>query len=764
MLESVRTRRSIAIEGVVQGVGFRPFVHGLASRLGLGGFVCNRAGGVLIEVEGASEALERFLDEVRRRPPPLARIEEIAWREAAPRGESRFQIEESSAAAGGAVLVSPDVATCDDCVREMFDPGDRRFRHPFLNCTNCGPRLTVVTGAPYDRERTTMAGFALCPDCSAEYHDPGNRRFHAQPTCCPRCGPTLRALDSRGIAVDEIDPVAFAARELSRGRIGAMKGIGGYHLACDARNEQAVSALRTRKARDEKPFAVMVRDLEAAAALCRLSPEERALLVSPARPIVLLERRAGAGIAASVAPRSPQLGLMLPYAPLHHLILREAGGPLVMTSGNRSDEPIAYEDADAFRRLEGIADFFLVHDRPIHTRCDDSVLRVAGGEPLPMRRSRGYAPLPVPLPLPLSRPTLGLGGQLKATFALGAGRRAFVSHHLGDLDHPAALRAWEDSIARYREMCRIEPARLVHDLHPDYASTRWALASGLEPLGVQHHHAHFASCLAENGFTGPALGVCFDGTGYGLDGTIWGGEFLAGTIGSVIRAAHLLPVPMPGGERAIREPWRMAVAHLRAAGEDTALPGVDPAAISAVRRMLDRSVSSPLTSSMGRLFDAVAAIAGARASQVTYEGQAAIALEWLATGLDPDRAYPFELFEQGDRLVVDTRPLVAAAAADARAGAGAARIGRRFHSAVVDLIAAVCARLRRRTGLEAVALSGGVFVNAILAREAAVRLETDGFRVLRHRVVPPNDGGLCLGQLAAVCALDGTNALDGSKE
>jgi len=456
--------------------------------------------------------------------------------------------------------------------------------------------------------------------------------------------------------------------------------------------------------------------------------------------------------------------LMLPYAPLHHLLLRETDAPLVMTSGNRSDEPIAHHDADALERLGGIADFFLVHDRPIHTRCDDSVLRVAGGEPLPMRRSRGYAPLPVPLPLPLSRPTLGLGGQLKATFALGAGRRAFVSHHLGDLDHPAALRAWEDSIARYREMCRIEPARLVHDLHPDYASTRWALASGLEPLGVQHHHAHFASCLAENGFTGPALGVCFDGTGYGLDGTIWGGEFLAGTIGSVIRAAHLLPVPMPGGERAIREPWRMAVAHLRAAGEDTALPGVDPAAISAVRRMLDRSVSSPLTSSMGRLFDAVAAIAGARASQVTYEGQAAIALEWLATGLDPDRAYPFELFEQGDRLVVDTRPLVAAAAADARAGAGAARIGRRFHSAVVDLIAAVCARLRRRTGLEAVALSGGVFVNAILAREAAARLETDGFRVLRHRVVPPNDGGLCLGQLAAVCALDGTNALDGSKE
>jgi hydrogenase maturation protein HypF len=754
MLASVRARRSIAVEGVVQGVGFRPFVHGLASRLGLGGFVCNRAGGVLIEVEGESQALERFLEEVRQRPPPLARIEEITWLESPPRGEARFHIEESSAEPGGAVQISPDVATCEDCLREMLDPGDRRFRHPFLNCTNCGPRLTVVTGAPYDRERTTMARFALCPDCSAEYHDPSDRRFHAQPTCCPRCGPTLQPLDSRGAALDEPDPVAFAARELSRGRIGAIKGVGGYHLACDARSEPAVSELRRRKARDEKPFAMMVRDLAAAAALCRLSPEERALLASPARPIVLLDRREGGGVAASVAPRSPQLGLMLPYAPLQHLILREVGGPLVMTSGNRSDEPIAHDDRDALERLSGIADFFLVHDRPIHTRCDDSVLRVAGNEPLPVRRSRGYAPLPIRLPLSLSRPALALGGQLKATFALGAAKRAFVSHHLGDLDHPAALRAWEESIARYQDLCRIEPARVVHDLHPDYASTRWALASGLERFSVQHHHAHFASCLAENGFVGPALGVCFDGTGYGLDGTIWGGEFLAGDIGSVVRAAHLLPVPMPGGERAIREPWRMAVAHLRAAGEDDALPGVDPAALSAVRRMLERSVNSPLTSSMGRLFDAIAAIAGACASEVSYEGQAAVALEWLATGLDPDRAYPVELFEQGDRLVVDTRPVVAAALADARAGAGAARIGRRFHSTVVEMIAAVCGRLRQRTGLATVALSGGVFVNAILAREAAARLEAGGFQVLRHRVVPPNDGGLCLGQLAAVSALD----------
>src|SRR5438067_201768 len=633
-------RRSIAVTGVVQGVGFRPYVHSLASRLGLSGFVRNRAGGVIIEVEGAADALDRVGSELRGRRPPLARIEELSCEERQPRGEAGFRIDRSADHPGGTVFISPDVATCPDCLRELDDPGDRRHRYPFLNGTNCGPRLTIVTGAPYDRERTTMAAFAMCADCRREYDDPRDRRFHAQPTCCPRCGPSLRVLDARALPVDAPAPVAYAARALLEGRIGAIKGLGGYHLACDARSERAVVALRARKSREEKPFAMMVADLAAAEALAQVSGAERELLLSPARPIVLLRRLAGAPVAPSVAPRDPLLGIMLPYTPLHHLLLRETRAPLVMTSGNRSDEPIAHEDADAFDRLQGIADFFLAHDRPIHTRCDDSVVRVVGGRPLPIRRSRGSAPMPSSLPVPLREPTLALGGQLKSVFALAEGRRAFLSHHLGDLDHPAALRAWEESIARYQELCRIEPLRVVHDLHPDYASTRWAVASGLERLFVQHHHAHFASCLAENGFIGPALGVCFDGTGYGLDGTIWGGEFLAGDIGSVVRAAHLLPVPMPGGERAIREPWRMAVAHLRAAGEDDALPGVDPAALSAVRRMLERSVNSPLTSSMGRLFDAIAAIAGTRASEVSYEGQAAVELEWLATGLDADHAYP----------------------------------------------------------------------------------------------------------------------------
>ena len=735
-------RRSIAVTGVVQGVGFRPYVHSLASRLGLSGFVRNRAGGVIIEVEGAADALDRFVSELRGRPPPLARIEELSCEERQPRGDAGFRIDASESRPGGTAFISPDVATCPDCLRELDDPGDRRHRYPFLNCTNCGPRLTIVTGAPYDRERTTMAAFAMCADCRREYDDPRDRRFHAQPTCCPRCGPSLRVLDARALPVDAPAPVAYAARALLEGRIGAIKGLGGYHLACDARSERAVVALRARKSREEKPFAMMVADLAAAEALAHVSGAERELLLSPARPIVLLRRLAGAPVAPSVAPRDPLLGIMLPYTPLHHLLLRETRAPLVMTSGNRSDEPIAHEDADAFDRLQGIADFFLAHDRPIHTRCDDSVVRVVGGRPLPIRRSRGSAPMPSSLPVPLREPTLALGGQLKSVFALAEGRRAFLSHHLGDLDHPAALRAWEQSIARYRELCRIEPRHLVHDLHPDYASTRWAEEQALPRIAVQHHHAHFASCLAENGLTGPAIGVCFDGTGYGLDGTIWGGEFLVGDLRRVERAAHLLAVPMPGGEQAIREPWRMAVSYLRAAGEDVEADGV-------LLRMLERGVSCPLTSSMGRLFDAAAAIAGLR-GRVSYEGQRAIELEWLATGADGEPPYPVEL----DDGVVDTRPLIRALARDAREGLAAARIARRFHSSVVELIARTCLWLRRRGAPDSVALSGGVFMNAILLEEASQRLSGLGFRVLRHRLVPPNDGGLALGQLAAAAVME----------
>ena len=755
-----RSRRAIAVSGVVQGVGFRPFVFGLASRLGLRGFVRNGMGGVHIEVEGTACALDEFVAALESRPPPLARIDRLSWTPQPSRGDAAFRIEGSEAGGEGTVVVSPDVATCADCLRELFDPRDRRFRYPFLNCTNCGPRFTIVRSAPYDRERTTMAPFAMCPDCRREYDDPRDRRFHAQPVACPACGPRLIALGGRGEPVGTEDPLGWTVGLLREGKVFALKGIGGWHLACDARDEAAVAELRRRKHREEKPFALMVRDLAAVESLCEVSAEERALLASPARPIALLRRRAGARVAEAVAPDNPLLGVMLPYTPLQHLLLRELDQPLVMTSANRSDEPIAYQDGDALGRLSGIADFFLGSDREIHLRCDDSVLRVVGEVPVQFRRSRGYAPSPLRMEPPLAVPTLALGGELKSTFALGEGRTAFLSHHLGDLEHAEAFRAFAHAALHYQRLYRIEPRRLVHDLHPDYASTRYAqeqaLREGLSLVAVQHHHAHLAACLAENGEQGEAIGVCFDGSGYGEDGTLWGGEFLVGGAARAIRAAHLLPVPLPGGEQAAREPWRMALAHLRAAGRPLGdlevARRVPPEAVRAVERMLERGFNSPLTSSMGRLFDAVAAIAFA-STRVSYEGQAAIRLEALAASAAADGSYPFELCGQAP-LRVDPRPAVLAAAADARRGASAAAIARRFHSGVVEMVAQVCGRLRAATGLRTAALSGGVFLNAILTAEAEVRLAADGFRVLRHRLVPPNDGGLSLGQLAVVAARD----------
>jgi hydrogenase maturation protein HypF len=722
-------RRSISVSGVVQGVGFRPFVHSLASRLGLSGFVRNDAGLLRIEVEGEPRALEGFLAELRKSPPPLARVETIDCLHRPAVGDKQFRIERSPATEDrrGVAAVSPDVATCAECLEEISDPKARRHGYAFANCTNCGPRLTIVLGAPYDRERTTMAGFEMCAECRREYEDPRDRRFHAQPICCARCGPSLRLLDRTGAQIEAGDVIASTARKLRRGEIGAIKGIGGYHLACHL---GMAGELRRRKARAEKPFAIMVANLDQAEALAYVSPAERELLCSPARPIVILRSKSEGG---------PTVGVMLPYAPLQHLLLRAVDMPLIMTSGNRSDEPIAFDDADALSRLSGIADFFLAHDREIHTRCDDSVFRVVEGMPLPVRRSRGYAPLPLALPRQLPTPTLALGGQLKSVFALGEGRRAFLSHHLGDLDHLAAFEAWQEAIAGYREICGIEPRRLVHDLHPDYASTRWAERQPLPRLAVQHHHAHFASCLAENGEQGPAIGVIFDGAGYGTDGTIWGGEFLVGDLCRVERAAHLLQVPMPGGERAIREPWRMAVAHLRSAG-------MPAPADAALLRMIDRGISSPLTSSMGRLFDAAAAIAGLR-REVSYEGQAAVEWEWSATGLAMEPAYPFEV--EGE--VVDTRPLVRALALDR---APVPVVARRFHSTVVEIVARTCALLQKRGAPSTVALSGGVFQNAILLDECSRSLAQKGFRVLRHRQVPPGDGGLALGQLACAAALE----------
>ncbi len=753
-------RRAIAISGIVQGVGFRPFVHGLASRLQLGGFIRNVDGGIRIEVEGDSQTLDRFVSALTESAPPLARIEAMHWSPRPVAGDRSFRIETSATDLDAPIFIPPDVATCDDCLAELLHPGDRRYRYPFLNCSHCGPRLTIIVGSPYDREKTSMASFAICETCRAEYENPLDRRFHAQPIACPKCGPQAQWLDASGHpAPAMVDPIRAAVSALNDGRIVAIKGLGGYHLAGLARLPETVAELRRRKHRDEKPFAVMVRDLNAGRWLCEISADEEALLQTPRRPIVLLRRRPTRAIAEAVAPGSPWLGLMLPYTPLHHLLMQDLGGQtLVMTSGNRSDEPIAHDDREAVERLSGIADAFLVHDRPIHLRCDDSVTRIVAGVELPIRRARGEAPRPIRLPIACDRPMLALGGQFKATFALGRGPHAFLSHHIGDLDQCSALRSYEESIVHYQRLFGVHPEVLVHDLHPDYSSTGYAerIAGDRPRIVVQHHHAHIAACLAENGVRGPVIGLAFDGTGYGSDGTIWGGEFLVADLMEFRRAAHFRPVALPGGDRAIYEPWRVAASYLIDAGKDPSILGDDlaPAAIKAVARMVERRWNTPMTSSAGRLFDAVSAIAGVR-RRVSHEGQAAVELEWRAAESDESESYPFGV-GPGEApetsWILDFRPTIHAIVEDVRLGIKVGRIARRFHCMLIDAILEICVRLREETGIGSVAISGGVFLNAILSAGAIARLESAGFRVYRHRLVPPNDGGLALGQLAIAAA------------
>jgi hydrogenase maturation protein HypF len=754
---SARVRRHLRVEGIVQGVGFRPFVHGLAGRLGLGGLVGNDARGVFIEVEGPPATVAAFLGLLERDAPPLAVIERVTAVGVPATGESAFTIAPSAAGGARETLISPDTATCDDCLAELADPADRRYRYPFVNCTNCGPRFTIITDVPYDRPATTMAGFAMCDDCAKEYHDPDDRRFHAQPVCCPACGPALRLLGADGTGTAAPDPIREAAALLRAGAVVAVKGLGGYHLAVDAASEAPVAALRSRKHREDKPFAVMVADLVVARRLCDVDEAEARLLRSARRPIVLLRRRADAPLARSVAPGNGHVGLMLPYTPLHHLLLREFGGPMVLTSGNRSDEPIAYRDDRAMEQLAGIADRFLVSDRPIHMRTDDSVCRVVGGRELLIRRSRGYAPQPVPLPWPFPRPVLACGAELKSTFCVAKGRHAFVSHHIGDLENYETLRSFTEGIRHFRRLFDVTPAVVAHDLHPEYLSTKYAMdLDGVEPLGVQHHHAHVASCLADNGEAGPVIGVAFDGLGYGTDGTVWGGEILAADLRGFERLGHLDPVPLPGGTAAIREPWRMAAAYL-----DAALDGAVPAWLGVAARNRDRwervtalgrsGVASPRTSSAGRLFDAVAAILDVR-DTINYEGQAAVELEQLA---DPSErgAYPAAV-TPGTPFRIAGTGLVRAVADDLRGGVAAATVAARFHNGVAAAIAAACAAARERTGLGTVALSGGVFQNLLLLERTVTVLEAAGFRVLRHGRVPPNDGGISLGQAAVAGALD----------
>jgi hydrogenase maturation protein HypF len=718
-------RRRLRITGVVQGVGFRPFVHGLASRHGLGGFVLNDGAGVVVEAEGEPESLGAFTYAIAAEAPSLARIDRLVTDSLEPHGEREFRIERSAAGEGPA-LVPADVATCVECLRELLDPADRRHRYPFINCTQCGPRFTIVERVPYDRPNTTMARFEMCPDCRAEYEDPGDRRFHAEPIACPECGPRLGLDDFEG------EKALAAAVELIRaGSVVAVKGLGGYHLACDAASEEAVTRLRERKHREEKPLAVLAADPEP---LAELDANERELLASRCRPVVIARRRAGARLAQAIAPGSPWVGLLLPYTPLHHLLCTDFGGPLVLTSGNRSDEPIAFDDADARKRLDGIADAFLTHDRPIHRRCEDSVVRA----PFPIRRSRGFAPDALPMPERAGAPLVATGAELKSTFCVVRGSEAFLSPHLGDLDTEAAYRAFREDLKLYLEMLGVRPELIAHDLHPDYLSTRWALEQEADTIGVQHHHAHAASCIAENGETGPALALVFDGTGYGTDATIWGGELLRCDLEDFERVAHFEPVPLPGGETAIREPWRTAASYLELAGRPVSLERWPD--WSQVRESL--RVNAPLSSGMGRLFDAVAALLGVR-ERVSYEGQAAIELEHLAGDAE---APPYEC--RLDDGVIRSTDLVAAVHDDLDAGRPREEIAAAFHEGVAKAAAGACVDA---AGPRSVALSGGSFQNLRLLGSVRNRLATLGFRVLTHSRVPPNDGGISYGQ-AAVAA------------
>jgi hydrogenase maturation protein HypF len=743
-------------------VGFRPFVWREATTRGLSGWVGNDATGVVLEVEGSADAVAALLEALLR-PPPLARVDDVISEDVPPTGDTGFDVRESFTVGARRALVSPDTSTCADCARELHDPADRRFGHPFVNCTSCGPRFTIVESVPYDRSRTTMAGFPLCASCQVEYDDPADRRFHAEPVCCPACGPTLRLFDRSG-QESRGEPIAGTVALLRAGRVVAIKGLGGYHLAVDARQEAAVAVLRRRKHREDRPFALMAKDVDAALELCEIGPEELALLTSAARPIVVLRRRPSplpnGHVASSVAPGSPSLGLMLPYTPLHTLLLEACDGPLVLTSGNVSDEPIAFEDTDAAGRLAGIADAFLVHDRAIRTRVDDSVVKVVRGHAVPLRRSRGYVPGPIVLPREGPLPVLACGSALKNTFCLTRGRHAFVSHHVGDLDDYATMRSYVDGVSHLKALLDIEPAVVAHDLHPDYPSTRYAVEladaaqSRVELVGVQHHHAHIASCLADNGLTGPVIGVAFDGVGLGTDGAAWGGEFLLADLSGFTRAAHLTEVVMPGGNAAARQPWRMAAAHL-----DAAYEGVPPPGLDVVRRQGGRweqvlsvahaGVNAPLTSSAGRLFDAVSSLLGVR-DVVTYEGQAAIELEHVA---DPAETGSYAVPVSNDPVArVQLACLVRAITEDVLRGVPVPVLAARFHNALADVVLDVCQRLRELSGLSTVALSGGVFQNALLLGRCLDRLEARGFLVLTHRQVPPNDGGISLGQAAVAAA------------
>jgi hydrogenase maturation protein HypF len=772
-------RKHIQVRGVVQGVGFRPFVYNLAHALGLSGYVFNSSSGVTIEIEGDEAAGETFLRTLKEDPPQLAEITEITVTEMAVAGGAGFSILDSREEASEFALVSPDAGTCDACWSDFGDPNNRRYGYPFTNCTHCGPRYTILRDIPYDRAKTTMSAFSMCADCEKEYEDPRDRRFHAQPNACAVCGPSLLLVKSVANASmaaavqrlgncwfqddDSLAIVRQARGLLAEGKILAVKGLGGFLLACDATNEAVVSELRRRKRRPHKPFALMVRDLAAARRLCEVSAEDEASLLSPRRPIVILPRRADAGLASGIAPISElryvpgdkTLGVMLPYTPLHYLLFSDSPqiesewSALVMTSGNLSEEPIVISNHEAMLQLGGVADWFLLHNRDIATRVDDSVVRSFEGRERVLRRSRGFVPQPIDMGIELEE-VLAFGGELKNTFCLTKGRYAILSQHIGDLENYETMQFFEETLANLKHVFRVEPRAAVYDLHPGYMSTRMALTSGIEhKIGVQHHHAHIASCMAENHLRGRVLGVAMDGTGFGTDGTVWGGEFLLADFAGFTRRAHLRNVLLPGGDAAVRQPWRMALSYLRDVfgqqipAELECFQAIDDKQIALVDTMLTRRIQTVATSSCGRLFDAVATLLGV-ATEVTFEGQAAIALEAMAAGGIEER-YDFET-EEGESMILDFRPVIAAIVEDLSRGQRAGQISARFHNTLSAGIGEICGKIGAADGVNRVCLSGGSFQNLYLLGRTVVELRRRGFGVFLHAQVPANDGGLSLGQ------------------
>ncbi len=750
--------RRIRIRGTVQGVGFRPWVTRIAREIGVGGRVRNDPQGVTIEAFGPDSALAVFVDRLRSGAPAPARVRELVATAIPAESADGFVIDASAAEGAPALSIPPDLATCPDCERELLDAGDRRYHYPFTNCTHCGPRYTIATGVPYDRPATTMAGFTMCPACAAEYQQVDDRRHHAQPNACPRCGPRLTVLTAGGQPVPDLDPIAFVADCLRAGEIVAVKGLGGFHLACDATRAASVAALRLRKLREQKPFAVMVRDLAAARELALIDDDEAALLTSPERPIVLLRSLPGTPIAAEVAPLTDRIGLFLPYTPLHHLLLHLAGRPLVMTSGNLADEPICRTNDEAVTRLGHIADLLLVHDRDIANRCDDSVARVVAGRPLLLRRSRGWVPRAVALAHPVARPILACGAQLKNTFCLAAGDTAYLGPHVGDLDSPEALAFFDEAVARMEQLLRIEPEVIAHDLHPDYLSTRYALSRGAPlTIGVQHHHAHIASAMAEHGLAGPVIGVAYDGTGWGTDGTAWGGEIMVAGAAEAHRIASFRPLPLAGGDTAIREVWRIALAMVDDAFDGEApldrLPlfhQVPLASVIVVRKMLRGGFNSPLARGVGRWFDGMGAL-GLGLAASAYEGRVAVAWNEVA---DPGEreAYPIAVDRTNMPWEIDPRPMVRAAVEDLLDGAPPAIVSARFHETLIQVTSALVRATSCRVGRLPVVLTGGAFQNPRLAEGVHASLTGD-LEVHLHREVPPGDGGIALGQALVADAM-----------